>query len=154
MRFRELFEGDGYEHAEVRGPRYRDFHDTSVHNLTHEVLTAAGLRHDEVTLRITGCPNGCGQHYYSHRQVGTAEPHMDHIHSDLKGIGWEHMASKTENYSDSGAHTNTMYQHPNHQRTIVVQQQTGPHDDAGDELTPYSAYSVYFGGLRKRPDAH
>jgi sulfite reductase (NADPH) hemoprotein beta-component len=24
---------------------------------------AAGLRHDDVTLRITGCPNGCGRPY-------------------------------------------------------------------------------------------
>ncbi len=26
-------------------------------------LEAAGLRHDEITLRITGCPNGCGRPY-------------------------------------------------------------------------------------------
>jgi sulfite reductase (NADPH) hemoprotein beta-component len=27
------------------------------------VFESAGLRHDEVTLRITGCPNGCGRPY-------------------------------------------------------------------------------------------
>jgi sulfite reductase (NADPH) hemoprotein beta-component len=26
-------------------------------------MEAAGLRHDEITLRITGCPNGCGRPY-------------------------------------------------------------------------------------------
>ena len=33
-----------------------------VANLETE-MEAAGLRHDEITLRITGCPNGCGRPY-------------------------------------------------------------------------------------------
>ena len=33
-----------------------------VANLDTE-MEAAGLRHDEITLRITGCPNGCGRPY-------------------------------------------------------------------------------------------
>ena len=33
-----------------------------VANLEAE-MEAAGLRHDEITLRITGCPNGCGRPY-------------------------------------------------------------------------------------------
>ena len=32
-------------------------------SLLEAEFEAAGLRHDEVTLRITGCPNGCGRPY-------------------------------------------------------------------------------------------
>ncbi len=32
-------------------------------SLLENELEAAGLRHDEITLRITGCPNGCGRPY-------------------------------------------------------------------------------------------
>ncbi|MBM3853443.1 MAG: sulfite reductase, partial [Verrucomicrobia bacterium] len=44
------------------------------------VFAAAGLRHDEVTLRVTGCPNGCGRPYLGEIALVGKAPGKYHVY--------------------------------------------------------------------------